>query len=279
MSECFGKSFLLNGQLFDSGSFDNSMVYDGESIYEVIRVSNGMPLFLDDHLARLESSAGYRKKVLPASRNELRRNVSMLLDSEGKKDVNMKIVINYNNGKTNMLIYLLKPSYPTADQYENGVTGILFYAERKDPESKVINHELRTEIYQRLIAENAYEALLVNRNNCITEGSRSNIFFISGNELLTAPDKEVLGGITRMHLIQICRERNIRVGFRCVGVDEIRRFDSVFMTGTSPVVLPFCRIDDFTFNVNHEYIRLLRSLYLEKAKESINRYMNENPLR
>jgi branched-chain amino acid aminotransferase len=216
--------------------------------------------------------------VLPAGRDEIIREVSLLLDSEEKSDVNMKIVINNNNGNTSLLIYLLKPSYPTEEQYENGVNGILYYAERKDPGSKVINHKLRTEIYQQLIAENAYEALLVKRNNCITEGSRSNIFFISGNKLFTAPDNEVLGGITRMHLIQICSERNIRVEFRCVNVDEIKHFESVFMTGTSPVVLPFCSVDKFNFNVKHEYLRLLRTLYLEKAEKSIDEFKKENPL-
>ena len=96
--------------------------------------------------------------------------------------------------------------------------GILFFAERKDPESKVINHKLRSSIYHKLIHEGGYEALLVNENNLITEGSRSNIFFLKGETLVTAPDNVILNGITRKHILEICRENKIKVEFACVKV-------------------------------------------------------------
>jgi branched-chain amino acid aminotransferase len=124
-----------------------------------------------------------------------------------------------------------------------GVKGILYYAQRKDPESKVINHKLRSSIYHNLILHRGYEALLVNEENCITEGSRSNIFFLKGDVLTTASDDKVLNGITRKYILDICRDNKIRVEFKCVPVDSIPGYDAVFMTGTSPMV-SFYRIDD-----------------------------------
>jgi branched-chain amino acid aminotransferase len=150
-----------------------------------------------------------------------------------------------------------------------------FFAERKDPESKVINHKLRSSIYHKLIHDGGYEALLVNENNQITEGSRSNVFFMKGDTLFTAPDSAVLNGITRKHILEICSENNIRVDFLCVNAEEITQYDAVFMTGTSPSVLPFYCIDNKLFNVKIPMIERLRNLYLQKAEASIDLFRPE----
>jgi branched-subunit amino acid aminotransferase/4-amino-4-deoxychorismate lyase len=46
---------------------------------------------------------------------------------------------------------------------------------------------------------------------------------------------------------------------------NVKEYDAVFMTGTSPMVLPFCCIDNNFFNVNIPLIERLRKLYLEKG--------------
>ena len=179
MNECYGKKFILNGHLYPSDQFDNTLVYEGESVYEVIRMIKGNPVFFHDHMERLVTSIKIQGKESLAEYEVLRRDIIKLVKTEKRKDINLKIVFNYNNYSNNYLVYFIEPIYPTAEEYNKGVKGILFYAERKDPESKVINHKLRSSIYHKLILERGYEALLVNEENQITEGSRSNIFFIS----------------------------------------------------------------------------------------------------
>jgi len=272
MSECVGNYFVLNGELLPCGLFDPSLVYEGESVYEVIRVVKGVPVFFADHYRRLEASAGFQKKPVLAGEEDLKHYIKLLLSADRKKNINLKIVFNYNKARVNKIVYYVEPVYPTEDQYRYGVPAIIYHAERKNPESKVINHKLRSEIYHRLINENAYEALLVNNHNCITEGSRSNVFFIKDDMLFTAPDREVLGGITRMHIIEICRDRNIEIEFGCIDAGGISQFESAFMSGTSPVVLPYSRIGGITFNVRHRYLPLLRKLYMEKAAESMKEF-------
>lgn len=269
MNECYGRKFVLNGQIQPSEIFDNSLVYDGDSIYEVIRMIKGTPVFFHDHMERLESSAKLQRKKMLADEAVLRRDVLNLVKTEKKKDINLKIVFNYNRDSFNYLVYFIEPIYPSDEQYRKGVRGILFYAERKNPESKVINHKLRSSIYHKLILEGWYEALLVNEQNCITEGSRSNIFFLKGDSLVTAPDDKILSGITRKYIIEICRDINIRIDYRCVPADSLKNYDAVFMTGTSPMVLQFCCINDVNFKVPVPLIEKLRTLYVEKAMDSV----------
>ena len=275
MNECFGKKFVLNGNLHPADAFDNSMVYDGNSIYEVIRTVKGNPVFFNDHMERLAKSVKLQCRESLTDIATLRKAIISLTRSDRKKEANIKIVFNYNNGSPNWLVYFIEPIYPTEEQYNKGVKGILYYAERKDPESKVINHKLRSSIYYKLIHEGGYEALLVNDNNLITEGSRSNIFFLKGETLVTAPDNLVLSGITRKHILEICRENNIKVELTCVKVEDISEYDAVFMTGTSPIVIPFYCIDKKFFNVRPPLIEKLRKLYILKAEESTRFFRSE----
>ena len=269
MNECYGRKFVLNGKIQPSEIFDNSLVYDGDSIYEVIRMIKGNPVFFHDHMERLESSAKLQQKRMLADEAALRRDVINLVKTEKKQDINLKIVFNYNRDSFNYLVYFVEPIYPSDEQYQKGVKGILFYAERKNPESKVINHKLRSSIYHKLILDGGYEALLVNEQNCITEGSRSNIFFLKGDSLITAPDDKILSGITRKYIIEICRNNNISIEYRCVPADSLLNYDAVFMTGTSPMVLQFCCINDIHFKVPVPLIEKLRILYVEKAMDSV----------
>ncbi|MGD0342286.1 MAG: aminotransferase class IV, partial [Bacteroidales bacterium] len=257
MNECFGKKLILNGKLESADLFDNSLVYDGDSIYEVIRVIKGSPVFFYDHMDRLATSVHLQKKKMLADAETLKKDIINLSKSEKKKEINLKIVFNYNKGENNYLIYFIEPIYPAEDQYRNGVKGILFYAERKDPESKVINHKLRSSIFHKLILEGAYEAILVNENGLITEGSRSNIFFLKDNILYTAPDNMVLSGITRKHILDICAEHDITVKMTCLKASKLSEYEAVFMTGTSPMVLPFNSIDDKRFKVRVPLIEKL----------------------
>jgi len=269
MNECFGNKFILNGELQPSALFDNSMVYEGDSVYEVIRMVRGNPVFFDDHMERLATSVKFQHKKNLAGGPELRRVIQHLTRANKKKETNLKIVFNYNKGAEHFLVYFIEPVYPSEIQYKSGVKGILFSAERKNPESKIINHKLRSSIYHKLIVEGAYEAILVNDDNLITEGSRTNIFFLRNEILVTAPDNTILNGITRKHIFEICRENKIKVEFACVNAINIMDYDAVFMTGTTPAVLPFYCIDDIPFNVKQPLIDKLRKLYLLRAEDSI----------
>jgi len=275
MKECTGNYFIKNGVMLPVEDFDNKMVYEGESIYEVLRMVRGAPLFFSDHYERLIGSILNRKRTNLSTFNNLRRNIKVLAEIEKPEKANLKIVFNYNNPNSDYLIYFIKACYPSELQYKEGVKGILFRGERTDPASKVVHHELKSAIVARLASEKAYEALLVNDKNLITEGSRSNIFFIKNKTLYTAPDNLVLNGITKKHLIRLCNETGIEICYKCINAAEIQDYDSVLMSGTSPILLPFKYIDDCEFIVENSTVEKLRNMLMLKADQSINDFIAE----
>ena len=128
---------------------------------------------------------------------------------------------------------------------------------------------MRAEIIDNLLIENAYEAILVNSKGYLTEGSRSNVFLLKGDELFTAPDRSVLGGITRRQIINICLKKGIRINYALIHRNQLADFNTIFMTGTSPGILPFCCISSLELKPEHWLIPELLELYGKKVEESL----------
>jgi len=272
MKECFSKSFIRNDSLLDRSKFKQSHVFRGKTIYEVIRIIDGIPVFFSDHYMRFEESVRLNKKKVITGRNKLLGQIKLLVKTEGIEKGNIKVVFNYSKRGKRSLVYFIEAHYPSTDQYSKGVSGILYHGERKNPVAKIFNYNLRSSIYNTLISKRAYEALLVNRNDCITEGSRSNIFFIKDNELITAGDEFVLQGITRKYIIEIASRLNIRLVYKCLRQSELKNVDMVFLSGTSPNILPFNMIDDLKLSVSHPLFELLASGFAKIVEEHIRSY-------
>jgi branched-chain amino acid aminotransferase len=154
-----------------------------------------------------------------------------------------------------------------------GVRLILFHAERADPGVKILNNRLRRSVNEEIVAGKAYEALLVNGEGFITEGSRSNVFFLTDRgEVHTAPDGMVLQGITRRYVLEIIRQEGFDLHFDAVAEEGISRFRSVFITGTSPMVLPVQSIEDHVYEVSNPVVERIRRLYVDRAEKSLLNY-------
>ncbi|MBS0009874.1 MAG: aminotransferase class IV [Bacteroidales bacterium] len=276
MSECVGNVFIENGNIRERADFDPYKVFEDEVVYEVIRIRAGIPVFLADHFERLENSASLKGNELLAGFDELREQILKLIDMCGIKEGNIKVSFKYSPSYKGYLVYFIKAQYPGPEMYRNGVKGILYYAERRNPLAKVFNHKLRSSIYASLIQAGAYEALLVNRKGCITEGSRSNAFFIREGRIITAPDNCVLGGITRKKILDICERENFSLEYRCLHVGELNTVHSAFMTGTSPSMLPFREIEQYRFSVENDMLNHIRERYMQMVDEYMKKFAKES---
>ena len=275
MSECIGQYYILNGTLKPETLFDSSDTSTGISVYEVIRLRNGAPVFFRDHYERLVESAGFEGKKMLADYHKLKKDIVDLAGTFPQKEINVKIVFNYKAGQETYLAYFIKSYYPSDDNFRHGVPGILFHASRSNPNTKLVDATLRSRIDKQLSDEGAWEALLVNEHDEITEGSRSNLFFFMDGSLFTAPDSMILKGITRKYVIRICHETGIPVNFRPVRADELKRCQSVFLTGTSPTLLPFYRINDLEFETEVPLITEIRKRYVAVMDLSVRDFQDE----
>jgi len=270
--ECLGRYYFLDGNILPVER-EEEMASGEVSFYEVIRTKGGVPLFFDDHMKRLKDGISTRYDLKDDISELITEGLDALVRQETFAEINVRITVSFIGQEHSVHICYISSSYPNDETVRDGVSLIFYRAERFNPAVKLLNNRLRLSVNEALLKKKAYEALLVNNDGIITEGSRSNVFFVNAKGILyTAPDSMVLSGITRKYVIEICRKEGVKVIFEAVRVSEMHDFISAFITGTSPMVLPVKCIDNHIFRTDNDIIKRLIFLYRQLADDSIIKY-------
>lgn len=245
-------------------------------IYEIIRLVDGIPLFLEAHINRLYQSARLAAIEHLPGPVALQQMIDDFLILENPQNGNMRLTFTFASLDTTPIqeIEIIPFQYPTAEQYVDGVSCGLLHAERKNPNAKVIQEDIRAKA-DKLISEHSFfEIILVDHEERITEGSRSNLFFVKGNRIFTPPAEEVLAGITRQKIIQICLENDLLIAEEPISLKQLKDFDAIFISGTSPKILPVKSIENNNYNCSLPIVKRLMRLY----DQSINEYTRSKKL-
>ena len=268
MPECIQKYFVRNGQLIESARFVESFLSEPHYIYEVFRVIDGIALFVEDHLGRLKQTVTLRGSPLELIPHDFLGQVNTLISANELKVGNIKVVLlaSKNGQEGVFLVYVMEHQYPTDQEFTEGVPISLVKGIRENPNAKVMDVELRSATNLIKKSQQVYETLLVDEDHCITEGSRSNVFFVRGHELITPPVEDVLPGVTRKHVIGLCGQLNISLREARVHETSLGQMDAVFITGTSRKVLPANRIDELPFSPDNAMVRALQAAFNHKVE-------------
>jgi branched-chain amino acid aminotransferase len=255
-----GRFCIINNQLTSVEEFCENNIINDHSIYEVIRIYNNKGAFVDAHLRRMEQSAALIRLSMP-KKEVILYSIETLIKENSIENGNIEIVINNDQ---NWSIRFIPHSYPTDEQYRKGVDTMLYDAIRENPNAKVKRINLRQATANFIQQKGIYEVLYAH-NNQLSEGSRSNIFFIKDKQLYTTPVSTVLPGITREVVIDIAQANAILVHQVAISTAELSQFDAAFLTGTSPEILPISTINALHFDVNISLMRLLIMRFSQKT--------------
>jgi len=96
---------------------------------------------------------------------------------------------------------------------------------------------------QEALANGADEAMLLDTEGYVSEGSGENIFIVRGGELVTPDQTTPLDGITRLSVVQLAEESGLKVTMRRITRDEVYIADEAFFTGTAAEVTPIREVD------------------------------------
>jgi len=255
------QQFMVNWECFPTGEFPQRYHVLEPSCYEVIRLMEGRPLFLNEHYDRLVATAASIGQKLPFTLEELEGHVTDLARVNGVEDYNAKLIYNdFDHGGT-VYLFFTPTAYPTAEMYEKGVDTDFLNAIRPNPHAKIINQTLRDDADALMAEKGLFEAVLVNENGEVTEGSKSNLFFIRGDTLVTSPADAVLLGVTRQRILRLAAEHGVPVSEEPIPAEGLDQFSAGFISGTSPKVLPIARVGDLRYDVNDPVLRRVMALY------------------
>ncbi|GKT16952.1 Aminotransferase class IV like protein, partial [Aduncisulcus paluster] len=106
-------------------------------------------------------------------------------------------------------MFPVKSHYPDKSVYASGVQTEILKSERANPTAKIYHDTLIETVNVLREETGVFEVLLSDRNGCLTEGSRSNLFFVKGDCVYSAPEDDILHGITREKLKKVLRDESI----------------------------------------------------------------------
>jgi len=209
----------------------------GDGVFEVIRVYEGRPFALEEHLARLEHSGANLR--LPLDLEAVRADAHRLLAQAGAGPAHEALRIVVTRGGRRLLL-----TEPLVELPERVRLATITYSPTRILDGVKSLSYAANMLAGRLARERGYdEALLVTPHGRVLEAPTSSIFWIKDGEVLTPPlDDHILASITRRIVMELTGARE------CVcTVDELRGGDEAFLSSTIREVQPVAAVDDHAF--------------------------------
>lgn len=235
----------LNGKLISARDaklsvFDPGFLY-GDGIFETLRTYGGKLWQLEEHLLRLYQSARMRGWKLSWSPKELAEAIEKTVRRNGFKESRIRIMITAGIKQPTLFIWAQPLEKLPAAAYERGVSAITFPLERPFPQMKTTSMQPLLIARAEMAKKRAFEALLINHNGFITEGTWTNVFIVKRKTVIT-PRLGVLLGTTRDTILKLCRPL-FRIKQRDITRRELMNADECFLTNAPKGIIPVVKVD------------------------------------
>lgn len=239
----------------------------GNGVYETLRTMNFIPVFYQEHSNRLIATIKHLQIAFAITPQELKKAVLRVISDFDEPNQRLRIIIN----NAHWIIYT---SPLNLDQrIYKGVKVLTVSAVRSRAELKTTDYSAYLNAWQQAQQNHCFEAVLCDHNDQITEGSRSNIFWVKNRTLFTR-ENEVLPGITRHIVLKLF---NNKVNYSSCSRNELIKMDEVFLTNSGSGIIPVIAVNEktigkgapgeYTKTIKEHYDRhMIRNIYLFKNK-------------
>jgi len=265
--------------------YDRGFLY-GDGIYETMRAYNGVVFMLEKHLERLGRSALLTRLDIPET-GFITDAVCRTMEANKLSDAYIRVTVSRGKGPIGLDPDLCKePTFVVITEdfreypghlYSDGVKLVIAKTRRNlvsaiNPRIKSLN--FLNNIFAKMEAKEggAYEAVMLNAEGLIAEGTVSNIFFVKDNVLCTpALDVGVLDGITRELVISLAKKNDIRVSEGKFYPADLFNASEVFFTNTTSEIMPVSQVELIAYRVG-EISKSLHMLYKEEVSAYLKNY-------
>ena len=240
------------------------VLHYGSSAFEGIRTyetDNGPVIFrLEPHVRRLLNSCKLARIELPWSHQEVSRAIQETVARNGQPACYIRplvfrgsevLGVDGRKCPTQLVVFSFKwGRYLGADAIEKGVDVCVSSWRRMAPDTaaslaKIGGQYVNSQFAKMEAVENGYsEAIVLDINGYVSEGSGENIFVVSDGVIHTTPlAVSILSGITRDSVMTLARELGYEVREQVISRDMLYVADEIFFTGTASEVSPIRSVD------------------------------------
>jgi branched-chain amino acid aminotransferase len=211
----------------------------GDGVFEVIRVYDGVPFALEDHLARLERS-GANLRLPEVFRAELEAEIPELLEARGGASFDGSLRVVITRGGRRLLLTEPAPAKPPGVRL-----GVVTYAPTRVLDGvKSLSYGANM-LCTRLAQERGFdEALLVTPHGRVLEAPTSSLFWVAGDGTLCTPPlgEHILASITRDRVVKL-----LDVEERSCTLDDLYAGSEAFLASTIREVQSIGAVEDVEF--------------------------------
>ncbi|MCR8629571.1 MULTISPECIES: branched-chain-amino-acid transaminase [Paenibacillus] len=238
--------------------YDHGFLY-GDGIFEGIRIYNGNIFKSKEHLDRLYDSAKSIMLDIPLKQSEMQEVLNETIRRNELRDGYIRLVVSRGPGdlgldprrspKANVIIIVEQLSIYPEEAYINGLKTVSVSTRRNVPDAlnpKIKSLNYLNNILVKIQANLAGvgEAIMLNSQGYVAEGSSDNIFIIKRGVIFTPPCYcGALEGITRAAIIEISDKLGYKVKEEPFTLHDVYVADEVFFTGTAAEVIAVREVD------------------------------------
>jgi branched-chain amino acid aminotransferase len=259
---------------YGTGVFEGVRAYQAKDKSAIFR--------LDDHTKRLFNAASKISIKIPFSQEELNKaQCETLIKNNLDEGYLRPIVYLGNEGlglrakdlSVNVAIAAWEwPSYMDPDAKKKGISVIKSsykqYESSLHSGNKIIGtYFSNTMALHEALDKGSDEAIMMDKNGHISEGSGENVFIVKDNIIFTPTTEHCLNGITRQSVIQIAIDLGFEVVEKNLDYADLAKADEAFFTGTAVEITPITKLDnsfintgqrgDITFQLQEKFQEIL----------------------
>ena len=249
---CYAKGMYL--PMDDASVPVNDLgVQRGYGIFDFLRVSGNLPLFIDDHLDRFFHSAQEMRLPVKESKEEIKKIVFQLIKENNLPSSGIRLILTGGESSEGYkiieprLVIIQQPITPPSDEMTTPGIYLLSYPFQRQMSHIKTTDYLMAIWLQPWLKEKGGDDILYHQEGFVTECPRSNFFIVKQNGTLITPGHHMLKGITRKQVLRLAREMGLIVEERNIHFMEIKEASEAFITSSTKRLIPVRQLDDIHF--------------------------------
>ncbi len=231
-------------------SLNDVAVLRGYSAFESLRTYDRRPFHLEEHLNRLFRSAELIELEIPFTQSYVAARIQEVIERNAYTHALLRILVTGGesengvlpSGQPRLAVLITPLGERDMERFARGVKLITSHLTRVSPEAKTANYVAAIRSLKQAARQGASDALFVNAQEHVLEGTRSNFFVFRGETLIT-PRDGILLGVTRNTVLALAQGR-FAIEERPILLSELAQIDEAFITSSSQEITPVVQIDD-----------------------------------
>jgi branched-chain amino acid aminotransferase len=234
------------------------LVQRGYGIFDFLRVAKDKPLFIEDHLDRFFHSAQVMRLNIPQTREDIKNIVKELIQKNKLAYSGIRMLIaggdapdGYTIEHPHLIIIQAPLAEPTLVLPQSGIKLASYNYQRQIPEVKTTDYLMAIWL-QPWMKQQGADDILYHHNGVVSECPRSNFFLVTKDNVLVTAQQNMLKGVTRKNIMEVCAQNNIPLEVRDVNISEFATAKEAFITSSTKRIIPVEQIDEFSVKCNYE---------------------------